>query len=1115
MAQVVVTFPSIWEFMDEPDGPAAEAKAEIYDSEDNFYERFLSTVRSKRKNKNAINHCMYCAKHFHKKGNIPLSLDWLVAAAGFGDSPDEVLDPILEFFEEIANRSITSWSDLLQKPPMDIGPRLLALTLLRILSLAKWECKADQQGRLTDFCIEHLKNEAGHLRVKKDQANYEKIQGFKTLEEKLEENLSPIFEASRSPDLSSINIRNHEIQQKLNHKLVKGVLSAGCPHGFLKSRISHLMKLINELVEVTESRFVETAESALREVDLAIEEIKSSYSYYSLKYILPLLKNIKTAIDNCFDASDAIKPANLELILFPRRYPLHAVGKKTIIRFKLINSGPGPASDVALEILFAENVEPLETSISFADLEAGVYDVPIEIKLGDIQDPANGMDFEAKVTWTDFSGEQRTFFAERHIEAQSASVNWNNLLDNEPYSILPIEPDSNRPFVGRKTDVQKLVRSVASQAMGSAYIHGQKRVGKTSLAHSLTETAKLKRPNNFYSVYLEGGDYVEATPEGTIGRMGRMIAKRIRKSATRFASLPMPEFSDSLSPLNEFVEDLLDAHPEARLLIVLDEFDELPIELYKRGSIGDAFFLSLRTLSGKSRVGVVLVGGEKIAPIMSAQGDQLNRFSPMSVDYFRRDEHWEDFVDLVRKPVKDSIAYSDAAIETIFLWSQGNPYFSNLICTEIINNCYARKDAFVTEFEVLEAAEKACQLAGVNSFQHFWEDGVLESGNRVEEISILRRRILLAFAAVVRSGRQATFEGLFAQPVLSCESEDVVRAELKRFQERGILIDSNGRLSCRIYFFEQFLREKSAELISTDFTDQDERIKIEKEENELYVKPREVVDLVDSWGVYCGRKISTDDVRSWLGQFESNKDQRLMFKLLESTKFYGEQLVAEKFGSVVTHLKKWTIERRKLGQRTRKDILVTYLGGPGKSGAQFARKFCEVSNIVKVNVCSFPNLPKRFANQNDTQAIVILEDYIGSGQSAITAFEKMDQEIGNQLREAKCQLFFFAICANESSRILVEQKVASLQLPIEIVVGDTLTTADKAFDTNNDIFESNSDRLHAERLAKEIGIKLERKWPLGYEDGQSLVVFYSNCPNNSLPILHKGDANWRPLFKRH
>jgi hypothetical protein len=36
----------------------------------------------------------------------------------------------------------------------------------------------------------------------------------------------------------------------------------------------------------------------------------------------------------------------------------------------------------------------------------------------------------------------------------------------------------------------------------------------------------------------------------------------------------------------------------------------------------------------------------------------------------------------------------------------------------------------------------------------------------------------------------------------------------------------------------------------------------------------------------------------------------------------------------------------------------------------------------------------------------------------------------------------------------------------------------------------------------------------GFEGTGALVVLYSNCPNNTLPIIHDMTTNWSPLFPR-
>ena len=76
---------------------------------------------------------------------------------------------------------------------------------------------------------------------------------------------------------------------------------------------------------------------------------------------------------------------------------------------------------------------------------------------------------------------------------------------------------------------------------------------------------------------------------------------------------------------------------------------------------------------------------------------------------------------------------------------------------------------------------------------------------------------------------------------------------------------------------------------------------------------------------------------------------------------------------------------------------------------------------------------------------------------------------------------------------------------------------DKCF-VPNDIFTSDKERDLAQSIALRVGTQIEKNAPLGYDEGQLLIVFKDNCPNNTLPIIwsrSKGKTKWAPLFKRY
>jgi hypothetical protein len=85
-----------------------------------------------------------------------------------------------------------------------------------------------------------------------------------------------------------------------------------------------------------------------------------------------------------------------------------------------------------------------------------------------------------------------------------------------------------------------------------------------------------------------------------------------------------------------------------------------------------------------------------------------------------------------------------------------------------------------------------------------------------------------------------------------------------------------------------------------------------------------------------------------------------------------------------------------------------------------------------------------------------------------------------------------------------------------LMVEDMLEDSDKAFHEKCDLWLDVTERQRAREMAESIGRSLYRPAPLGYGDGQYLVVFYHNVPNNALPILHRSgkylSSDWRPLF---
>lgn len=1077
----------------------------------NHYDLFCNSTRPARRLEHGLNHCFAMAEHYCDCGQYPLSCDWVVAAAGIASSEAIVLPRIFALWSKLSPAAPETWSELLRYPPPLLGKRLLALTIVRLYVATTFEFQLEHNTRFIEFmqtgCLDVLER----LKIHGGIQPFEQIRVLRTLDTLVLELLQPVREAAAATDLRSVVQRVHAITRALNDGLIKGLMTLHLPQSFTKTTLPAVFKAVEPLLNSQNTRFIDLVQFARTEISEAKNRLREHPSFYAAAYIIPLINNLSHLVDQAYLSSDATKPSRLSVNAYPRKYPFHSRDGRIRLRFVIENHGPGPATDIAIHFMFFEDIAPCETTIHISELSVGRQAVDLDVVVGEV---LNSIEFHTHTTWQNADATSADDSADGVLLCQNANVNWNDLIHDDPYSIEAIDLESDRPFVGREADVQQLLRMLAGKSMGSAYIYGQKRVGKTSLALEVASRAE-DTIHALRLVYLEGGDYVQPTAEGTLQSLGRQIAKRIQKLDRKLERIPMPNFTDSLSPLNEFIDEVLETLPDSRFLVLLDEFDELPLDLYKRGPVGDGFFLTLRSLSGRARVSIILIGGEKIGPIISAQGEQLNRFQPFRVDYFGREEHWGDFQDLVRKPVSSSIEFSEGAIECVYGWSAGNPFFTNVICKEVLQRCCDRRDAFVSELEIEDCANLACGKAGANSFAHFWEDGVLDTGANTETVSIRRRRILLALAATLRAGRPCVRENLAEQRDLIAMGPGAIDSELKSFVERGVLLERQGAYSCRVLMFERFLTERSAELISTEFTDRDERRMVEQEENDAYVQSSEIERLVQSWGTYGPRPASEERVRGWLNQFHSNLDQRVMFQLLKSLRFYSEATVREKLRSAMSYIGKETIRKLREGERSRRDILISYLDGVAKSGTQYARMFCQENKILVGNVASWESLDERLRTQKDElQAVVVIDDMIGTGGTAVESLIALNERVGGSLRSAGITLFLVVICGFQDAIDKVEKKAKELELPLRVFCSDILCDNDRAFGEGAVAFASEKERLRARELARERGEELEPKWPLGHGNCEALVVFFANCPNNTLPILYKDGTKWTALFPR-
>ena len=334
--------------------------------------------------------------------------------------------------------------------------------------------------------------------------------------------------------------------------------------------------------------------------------------------------------------------------------------------------------------------------------------------------------------------------------------------------------------------------------------------------------------------------------------------------------------------------------PNKRFLIILDEIDEIHEQLYLSGDLASTFFANLRALSRASNIGLVLVGGENMPYIMDRQGQRLNNFSRINLSYFDRGTEWNDFCLLVQKPTENILNWHEEAVSEVYNATSGNPYLRKIDLCRVFQKAVTERDADITVSEVRAAVEAEISTLGANSFVHLWQDGIPRAVDEREPEVLCRLRVLVALARCLRKNTEPTIDSIANNRATQALLDSEIGPVLNEFSRRGILKEENECFRLTLDIFRLWLVDVGAAQLVADGLSEEIADSILAQENADIIRSDEILELVKGWPTYCGRKIGTDEVRRWISQVPSKREQRILFHLLTRVRVYTEPAVREK-----------------------------------------------------------------------------------------------------------------------------------------------------------------------------------------------------------------------------
>lgn len=287
-----------------------------------------------------------------------------------------------------------------------------------------------------------------------------------------------------------------------------------------------------------------------------------------------------------------------------------------------------------------------------------------------------------------------------------------------------------------------------------------------------------------------------------------------------------------------------------------------------------------------------------------------------------------------------------------------------------------------------------------------------------------------------------------------------------------------------------------------------------------HVKSGEIIELVRVWPLYRAREIAAEAARAWLDQVPSAQEQRLLFKLLKNLRFVTPTQISDLLRQAQGAVLRVTPPLKRDNKvEKRRDLLVTYVDGPAKSGASYARAYAKEAGILLDCVIEPARIARKLeSDPTGHSALVIVDDFAGTGKTISDGLEAFLNPISTQLQSLGIPVVVILLFATtEAHQRLAKLASRFTSLRIEVSLGVELGPEARAFRQDDPgIWKDEDERDRAKALCTRLGSGLYKE-ALGYGSQALLIAFPEGCPNNSLPILfasRAGTQPWQALLPR-
>lgn len=247
-------------------------------------------------------------------------------------------------------------------------------------------------------------------------------------------------------------------------------------------------------------------------------------------------------------------------------------------------------------------------------------------------------------------------------------------------------------------------------------------------------------------------------------------------------------------------------------------------------------------------------------------------------------------------------------------------------------------------------------------------------------------------------------------------------------------------------------------------------------------------------------QIDKTRIQDYLGLFDI-KHMGIALKMLDKVNYFSNSRTTKQLRLLVSLLES------KVSIKNENIYFCSMSISSGKSTESIMQKVRDLSKMDSSKYDDkFIHLSdlEKFRGDRKRRIIIFVDDFIGSGDTALHLWNTLQ---ARNWYNSNHMYYLATIIGYKNSIQLIEYNT-----PFRILCAEEPFLENmKIFHKDNSDFDT-KEKMVLKKYCKNVDSRSEYMY--GYGNSQSLVIFFYNAPNNTIPILHHTTQKWLPLFPR-